>query len=506
MQTPPAEAGDRLDSWKEIAAYLKRGTRTVQRWESEEGLPVHRLRHDKLGSVYAYRSELNAWWMRRGTELTETPGPDPDAGPSVAVLPFADMSQDKDQGYFCEGVAEEVRNALSRLQGIRVSSRTSSFRFRPHAADIGEIGRRLKVGTLLEGSVRKSGERVRIAVQLTNAESGFQLWSARYDRDVSDIFAIQDEIAENVVRALEVTLSRKEETALQTPPTSDVCAYDCYLRGRRFYYQYSPRGVECALKMFLRAMELDPNYAQACAGLADCWSYIYLYSDRSEVVRQQADWASRKAVEMDPRSAQAQASYGLSLSLSGENEEAENAFLTAVRLDQGLFEAYYFYARHCFALGRLEESARLYQRASEARPEDHQSPLLVAQCYDALGRPSDAAAARKSGIRIAERHLELHPDDTRALYMAANGLAALGEKNRSRQWAERALSISPDDPMLLYNVGCIFSLLGLVDPALDCLEKAAARGLTQKGWYDHDSNLDPLRSHPRFCKLLQKLV
>jgi tetratricopeptide (TPR) repeat protein len=372
--------------------------------------------------------------------------------------------------------------------------------------DAREIGRQLKAGTLLEGSVRKAGDRVRIAVQLTSAESGFQRWSARYDRELRDIFAIQDEIAENVARALEVTLSQKEAAALQTPPTSDVRAYDCYLRGRTYYYQYSPRGVEYALKMFIRAMELDPNYAQAYAGLADCWSYVYLYSDRSETVRQQAEWASRKAVEMDPGSAQAQASRGLSLSLCGNNDEAEKAFRAAIAFDKGLFEAYYFYARHCFALGRLAESARLYEQAMQARPEDFQSPLLVAQCYDALKRPAEAGTARKNGVRIAEKHLELHPDDTRALYMAANGMAALGEEVRARQYAERALAVSPADPMLLYNVGCIFSLLGLVESALDCLEKAAAGGLTQKGWYENDSNLDPLRKLRRFKALLNSLA
>ena len=139
------------------------------------------------------------------------------------------------------------------------------------------------------------------------------------------------------------------------------------------------------------------------------------------------------------------------------------------------------------------------------RPDDYQSPLLVAQIYDDAGRHSDAAAARRRGIEIAERHLRLNPDDARALYMAANGLVALGERRRGRQYAERALAIRPDDPMLLYNAGCIFSLLGLVEAALDCLEKAAATGLTQKGWYEHDSNLDPLRDHPRFQELLGKL-
>ena len=239
--------------------------------------------------------------------------------PSIAVLPFTDLSPHTDQAYFCDGVAEEIIHALSRIDGLRTVSRTASFRFRTPGVDSREVGRQLGVRSLLEGSVRKAGDRLRIAVQLVDAETGFPLWAERYERTLSDIFAVQDEIAESVVRALRVTLTAGEERALQTPPTTDVGAYECYLRGRNYYYEYSPRGMEFAIRMFVRAIELDPNYAHAYAGLADCWSYTYLYSDRSEAVREQAAWASMRAQEMDPESAQAQASLGLSLSLSGRN-------------------------------------------------------------------------------------------------------------------------------------------------------------------------------------------
>ncbi len=495
---------DRLDSWKEIAAYLKRGARTVQRWESEEGLPVHRLQHDKLGSVYAFRSELDRWWSTRATQLGDASlGPSRHT-PAVAVLPFADMSQEKDQAYFCEGVAEEIINSLSRVENLHVSSRTSSFQFRTPGADSREIGRKLRVGALLEGSVRKSGDRLRITVQLTETENAYQIWSERYDGDIRDIFTIQDQIAESVVRALKVRLAA-DGTSLRRPSTTNVQAFDLYLRGRSYYYQYSLRSVECALQLFIRAMELDPNYAQAYAGLADCWSYVYLYSNRSETVRGQADWASLKAVEMDPASAAAQASRGLSLSLQNKNEEAEAAFERAKQLDAGLFEAYYFHARHAFTRGQREKAACLYEDAMRVRPDDYQSPLLVAQTYDHLGRAADAVAARRRGIELAEARQETNPDDARALYMAANGLVALGQLDKGRRLAEQALAIQPDDPMLLYNVGCIFSMLGLIDQALDCLEKAAATGLTQKAWYEHDDNLDAARNHPRFRRLLETL-
>jgi adenylate cyclase len=496
------QTGERLDSWKEIAAYLKRGARTVQRWEREEGLPVHRLLHGTLGSVYAYRAELDRWWAHR---TVERPPEEPAAEPSVAVLPFTDMSRERDQAYFCEGIAEEITNALNRVEGLRVASRTSAFHFRPGAADSREISRRLHVRTLLEGSVRKSGDRLRVAVQLSEAQTGYQLWAARYDRETRDIFAVQDEIARAVVGALRLALTPPQAARMWRPGTREVRAYDCYLRGRRLYERYGTREVESAIQLFSRAVELDPAYPQAYAGLADCWSYLFLYRDRSEMNRANAEHASLQAVTLDPESAQAQASRGLALSLSGREEEAERAFEQAVRLDPGLFEAHYFYARHAFAAGQAQTALRLYEEAMRVRPEDYQAPLLAAQIYDDCGRAGDAAAVRRLGVERARRHLEIDPDDARALYMAANGMAALGERELAQEWAERARELRPDDGMVLYNVACVFSLLGLEEPALDCLGTAVQSGLKQKGWYEHDSNLQPLRSHQRFQELLREL-
>jgi len=499
------ELGVRLDSWKEIAAYLKRGTRTVQRWEREAGLPVHRLQHEKLGSVYAWRAELDAWWKGRGSELEKQPVEDPSALRSIAVLPFADMSREKDQQYFCDGVAEETINRLARVKALHVVSRTSSFRMRALTSDLRELGRRLRVGTVLEGSVRKAGDRLRITVQLADVESGYQRWSGKFDREISDVFAIQDEIAQSVVEALKVDLSANESAALHALPTANLRAYDQYLRGRQCYYEFGQRSMDSAVRLFLQAISLDSNFAQAYAGLADCWCYIYLYSDRSESVREQAVWASRKAVERAPNSAQAQASYGLSLSISGRDAEAEEAFEAAMRLNAELFDARYYYARHSFVRGQAAKALELYESAMRVRPDDYQAPLLVAQIYDDLGQPGEAAASRRRGIKLAEETLKVNPGDVRALYMAANGLVALGDRVRGQEYVQRALAMRPDDPMLLYNTGCIYSLLGLYEDALRCLEGAAARGLTQRGWYENDSNLAPLRDHPRFRELLARL-
>ena len=506
-QTVSPVSGERLDSWKEIASYLNRGARTVQRWEREEGLPVHRLHHEKLGSVYAYRSELDAWWTGRRSKLEVQPQTESEAEPepSIAVLPFRDMSRERDQQYFCEGIAEEIIAALSRVKGLRVASRMSSFHISADAGDARSIGRQLGVRTLLEGSVRKSGDRLRITVQLADSDKGYQLWSEAYDRDSSDIFTIQEEIARHVAESLEVSLTPKEQAALHKVPTRDLEAYDFYLRGRQYFYGYGTRDMEYAIQLFTRATGCDSEFALAYAGLADCWSFIYLYADRNETVREQADWASARAVELDPESAQAHASRAMVHSLSGRDAEADASFREALRLDSNLFEAHYFFARHCFAKGRVEEAVSLYDTAMQVRPDDFQCPLLVAQIYDDLGQKVKATEVRRSGVEKAERHLSLHPDDARALYMGANGLVAMGQHRRGKEWAERALALRPDDGMVLYNIGCIYSLVGAVEEALHCLERAVRHGLTQRGWYEHDSNLDRLRQHPRFQQLLRGL-
>jgi adenylate cyclase len=423
----------------------------------------------------------------------------------VAVLPFADLSRERDQAYFCEGIAEEITNALGRVEGLRVASRTAAFAFRPGGGHAREIARRLHVRALLEGSVRRSGERVRVTVQLSDAHSGYQLWAGRYDRERRDIFEVQDEIARAVVAALRQALTPPQAAHLWRPGTRDPGAYDCYLRGRALYERFGTRDVEAALPQFARAVTIDPAYPQAHAGLADCWSYLYLYRDRSEEGRASAERASLHAVTLDPGSAQAQASRGLALSIAGRQEEAERAFEEAARLDPGLFEAHYFYARHAFASGQAQKALALYERAMEVRPEDYQAPLLAAQIYDDLGRGGEAGAVRRLGVERARRRLEVEPDDARALYMAANGLAALGERDEARERAQRARALRPGDGMVLYNVACVFSLLGLPRDALDCLEQAVRSGLRQRGWYEHDSNLDRLRSHQRFQDLLREL-
>jgi tetratricopeptide (TPR) repeat protein len=358
------------------------------------------------------------------------------------------------------------------------------------------------VNKLLEGSVRKSGERLRISAQLINVADGYQLWSQRYDRDLRDVFAIQDEISDSVVNALELRLSPRERRAIKQVATADVRAYDYYLRGRRAYhYQYGWRGVELALQMFSRAIEIDPSYALAYAGIADCRTFLYMNAKRSDENRNEALTASDRALELDPELAEAHNSRGQALVSCERYDEAKQAFKRAIQLNPKLFEAYLSHARSYFASGRPEEAVQKYEQACEIHPDDYQSRLLLGSVYSQLGRKADAEAARREGVRLVEERLEFHRDDVRALYLGANALVALGHWDRGLEWTRRALIIEPHEPMLLYNAACIFCIAEKPDEAIGFLEQAVRRGFSNTGWMKHDADLDPLRDSPRFLAL-----
>ena len=364
-------------------------------------------------------------------ETRVEPAPRPASGPSVAVLPFVNMSSDPENEYFSDGLAEELINVLSKVQGLRVASRTSAFAFKGKNEDIRRIGEQLNVSTVLQGSVRKSGARLRITAQLAKVADGFQLWAETYNRQLEDVFAIQDEIAQSISKALRVLLTEKDQQALERRVTTDVRAYDCYLRGRQFFHQFRRGTLEAAIVMFGRAIEIDPQYARAYAGLADCYSLLYTNWSVREDTQTRADAASRKALELDPESGEAHTARGVALSIAGRHDEARTEFETAIRLDPALFEARYFFGRVCLAEGRLEEAAQRFEEASRLRPEDYQALLLAGPVLADLGRKQESEAAYRRGLKAAEEHLRLYPDGARALCLGATGWCSLGDRERA---------------------------------------------------------------------------
>ncbi|HZI77386.1 MAG TPA: tetratricopeptide repeat protein, partial [Gemmatimonadales bacterium] len=442
-----------------------------------------------------------------GSPTVATPPSTPlaSAGKSVAVLPFTDMSPERDQEYFTDGIAEEIINALSKIQALRVASRLASFAFKGKNEDLGEIGKKLKVATVLGGSVRKSGNKLRVSAQLVSVTDGYQLWSEKYDRQLEDVFEIQDEIADSIVKALRVMLSDEEKRAIEKVPTENVQAYEYYLRGRQYFHQFRRKGIQFARRMFERAIEIDPGYALAYAGIADCCAFLYMYWDGSKANLESADSASRKALELDPELAEAHASRGFAFSLSRQYDEARREFETAIRLNPKLYEAHYLYARACVQEGKMVEAVEHYEDAARVRPEDYQALMLMQTPLDALGRTAEGKSALRRGFHVVEKHLELNPDDTRALTLGAAALASLGQPERAIEWASRALAMDPTDSGVLYNVACTFAISGLKDEALDRLELAIENGFGHREWLDHDETLNSVRDDARFQALRKRL-
>jgi tetratricopeptide (TPR) repeat protein len=367
------------------------------------------------------------------------------------------------------------------------------------------VGQQLNASFVLGGSVRRAGNRLRITAQLIETRTGHSVWAERYDREMKDVFEVQDDIARSISQALRITLSPQEEKAIARKPTDNPQAYDYYLRGRQFLYKHSREGQKEARQLFARAIVIDPQYARAYAGVADCCSFLYMYHEATEANLKEAEMASQRAVELDPDSAEAHASRGLALSVNKRYDEAAQEFETAIRLNPNLYEAYYFYARTRFAEGKMEEAAGLYEQAGRVNPEDYQVPALLGQVYRSLGRLVDLRAAQRRVLALVEKHVAAQPSDARALYLGAGAACELGEKTRGLEWARRALEIDPNDTSTLYNVACVYSLEGLVEEGLECLEKAVERGFGHKEWIEHDSDLDALRSDPRFQSLLRRL-
>jgi adenylate cyclase len=430
---------------------------------------------------------------------------DADRRRSIAVLPFVNMSGDEENEYFSDGVAEEILNLLTRLPQLRVSSRSSSFAYKGEQINVRKVSEDLGVSTLLEGSVRRAGDRVRITAQLIDTATDSHLWSETYDREMKDVFAIQDDIAQSIVDALKVTLTPRDRRALQYVATTDAKAYDFYLRGRRYFYAMTKRAFHHAVKMYQQAIAEDPNYALAYAGIADAHSFLYMYGDSTPANAGKAQEASNRAVELDPDSAEAHASRGVALSISKRYDEAKAEFETAIGLNPKLFEARYFYARDCFAQGKFEQAAELFADASAVNPSDYQAPSFQSMALKELGRMEEASAASSHAYKAAEKHLELHPDDARALYLGAGSLVELGDSEKARVWADRALDTDRSEPAVLYNVACIYSMIGETDQAIGLLGEAIENGFGYRAWLENDNMLENLRDDPRFVALLKRL-
>ena len=425
---------------------------------------------------------------------------------SVAILPFADMSPARDHEYFCDGIAEEIINALCCVRGLRVASRTSAFQFKGRSADVREIGKALGVGAVLEGSVRKAGDRVRITAQLVSAADGYHLWSESYDRQLEDVFAIQSDIAQRLVRALRGALTPSENALLERGGTRNAQAYDLYLRGQQLLREYSDGAATAAIPLFRSAIGHDPQFAQAHAGLASALAIKGLWRiDMTEAETAEALGASERALALEPYIPEAHVARACVLSMQGRNDEAARGFEEAIRLNPSAHMTYHLYGRHAFGVGDMEKAIELYRSAIRLEPDDYQSQALLEGPLRSLGRTDEARESnRLAGIAI-ERRLQRRPDDVRALLLGSVQAAHEGDAERARALGDRAMAARPDDFSTAYNVACAHALLGERDRALELLDRAVRHGRGNLGWIEHDTDFASLRGDPRFEAIVGRL-
>jgi TolB-like protein/Tfp pilus assembly protein PilF len=423
---------------------------------------------------------------------------------SIAVLPFTNMSADAENEFFTDGITEEIINALTKVRALDVASRTSAFAFKGNKEDIGAIGRKLKVHTVLEGSVRKAGNRLRISTQLIDVATSFQLWSERYDREMEDVFAIQDEIATSIVNALKVVLTEKEEKAMKKVPTQSIRAYEYYLRGRQLFHQRTANSLDAAEELYRRAIALDPDYALAFAGLADCSCFRFFEHAGGDEALAQAESASRRALKLDPELAEAHASRGLALTYQRRFDEAVEEFERAIELDATLYEAFWYYARSLQAQSKFAEAVTYYERAAALRVDDYQALIFAGICYGALGKTDEKLKADERALATIERSLALNPADSRALYLGSSVLSDKGDKIKAEEWIRRAVQSDPTNPLMLYNVACFYAVEGKTAIALDHLERAMELGMRNVDWLLTDPDLAAVRDDPRFAALIKE--
>jgi adenylate cyclase len=423
---------------------------------------------------------------------------------SICVLPFANMSGDPEQEYFSDGISEDIITALSKVSALGVTARNTAFQFKGKNVDVPLVARQLNVSHALEGSVRKAGARVRITAQLIDGSSGEHAWAERYDRDLTDIFALQDEISEAIVKALKLKLLPQEKQAIERRGTDNVEAYDLYLMARSYYLTANvgdPRQQEAIERLSRRAVEIDPAYAQAWGLLA-----VGQYNLRRSFGRagDGGEAALDRALALNSELAEARSLKAGMLDNAGRQEEAAAEIAVALRLDPESYEVNSRAADIRYRQGRLEEAVPYFEKATALLETDIRTPFMLISCYTALGDGENTRRIARIALARAEVAVAQDRSNGTAMVTGAGALAALGESDRAKDWMRRALLIDPDNLLMRYNFGCALATsLGDPGAALDMLGPVLQR---DTGWMVRAAPTDPdlagLRDDPRFQAMI----
>ena len=424
--------------------------------------------------------------------------------PSICVLPFANMSGEAEQEYFSDGISEDIITDLSKVSALSVVARNTAFMFKGQTVDVGEVAKKLGVTHVLEGSVRKAGSRVRITAQLIDGAKGDHVWADRFDRELNDIFEIQDEISKAIVDALRLRLLPKEKAAIETRGTSSVEAYNAFLMARQQWISGdfgSPHLAETAVRLCKQATLLDPNYAEAWALMALAQLRMRLWHSKDVDPLP----AAERALEITRNLAIPYCIKSNYLDGEGRNEEAEELMAKALELDPDSWEVNHEASRLLFRHGRTRECIPYFEKAASLMDNDWRSPMMLMTCYQALGDKDELLKAAKVTLERTEKIVAHDPTNVSALAAGSGALIRLGEEDRAREWIRRALLLDPDNLNMRYNIACTLVVdFGDEEEAIETLEPFFER-INSTVWVRHvdaDPDLDAIRDDPRFQAML----
>ena len=417
---------------------------------------------------------------------------------SVAVLYFENLSSAKEDEYLRDGMTEDIITELANIKNLKVFPRPALLPYRDKSVTAPQVGRELNAAYVLGGSVRRSGNRLRITAQLVETNSGHALWAQRFDREMDDVFEVQDEIARSIAQAFRINLSPQEEKNIASKPTQNSVAYDYYLRGRSYARRES---LEFALQMYEQAIKLDPDFAQAHAGIAYICAIIYEIREHNPKWIERGDAACNRALELGPVLAEALVARARIYYAQRNHTEAIEYALRSIAIKPDCEGVYNVLGRAYFASGRFQEAADLTETAIEANGDDYNVYVPFVNALERLGRVDELKRYREMEMRILERQLELVPEDVRARSLLAADYANMGRPDDAARHLEMAVALRPNDSNVLYNAACTYGVLGKKSEALDLLRRALAAGYANSDWPRQDPDLKILHEDPEFIKL-----
>jgi adenylate cyclase len=421
----------------------------------------------------------------------------------IAVLPFVNISPDKESDYFSDGLTEDLISSLSRLKDMSVVSRTNSNRYKGSQLEIEEIGRELGARYIIEGTVRRHQDDLRITANLIDVSTSTQLWSDRYKGKMADVFDIQEDVSREIVDALALKLTPTEKVALSRRSTSNAEAFDLYLRGREALYRKTKTNIELATQLFQQAIRLDSRYAQAYAGLGEAIATMCLLFTRDASLIDKAIESSLKALMYDEKSSEAYSSLGVAYLVRGAYEEALEASSKAIELDSANVIGFYALGRVYMTTGRFAEAVQAYQKSLEVNPDFYPSLLGLQQSYAGLGDTEADRQITERLMRFFPGYLARFPDDARAHIIFGTTLAHAGEREQALQEANTGLALGGDDAVLLYNLCCVYCIAGDRESGIEAFRRALAAGYSNFQWIRRDPDLELIRNEAAYAELME---